>query len=245
MLSTSLLLMSGSAVPAGAARGQTDFSEWFALGSGCRAKFDIPGDVTKDLAPAPGIYPGYDRVRFHLPDFELTQDAQISPDRDFGRECSIRLKVLPPADEKIADVIAETEIEYSAFQSSKLTLATELKIGQQTIDASIEKPPLSVPDTSNKLPVILGSPLMSEQNSQPENAAQKPGTLFETLKCGEPKIIGLDLTWIVSNTSLAAHSKSNENDRATSATGPERLIARLGGSRMVDIFIKTERCVRE
>lgn len=219
------LLLTASSAPAGATGGINVYHEWFALGSGCRAKHDIAGDVTQEFLPASGVYPGYQRIRFHLPKMKLNADAQVAVNRNFGRECAIRLKVVPAPEKKISDVIAETSLTVTKPMDVKLTLASQLKIGQAVLDERKETLEEQVaPDTTTRN-VVLGNPVVV-----PKEPHLTAGILqeqaFASLKCGEPKIVGVDLTWI-------AETKLNK---------PRELSVSLGEGRTVDIFVKTEKC---
>ena len=220
---TPFLIISFFSTPAFSAS-PAAFSEWFALGSGCRAKFDIPGDVTQEISPVPSQHPGYQRIRFHLPKLHLNGSHQLKTGRDFGRECAIRLKVAPEATHKISDVIAETSLDIEKPKGVQLTVATELKIGQSIIDARQEILEAAASSTGRRKPITLGG--------KPNEALYKP------LQCGEPKIVGFDYTWIVSTTkkkpkNLAVNLAGNS--AGNSGANPSE-------NRVLDIFIKIEPC---
>src|SRR5262249_8962947 len=103
--------------------------EWFALGSGCRAKFDIPGDVTfEDRGePSKGIHAN----RLRLSAFALAGRPDLP--LQFVRDCGVRLGVFPPDDTLIRRVVARTRLFASKGPAGELELVEELKLGAQSL----------------------------------------------------------------------------------------------------------------
>jgi hypothetical protein len=189
------------------------FDEWFALGSGCRAKHDIVGDVRKSEQAPDDRYPGYRHLRFTINELTLDGTNQVKAGRDFGRECAVRLKAVPSKGFRITDIVAETEWEISKPQAIELVAAAELKLGQTTLD---QQAPKFSKDSNfqNK-----------QQQFTLKSTAATRGTLNE-LMCNEPKIVGFDYTWIA----------------RTDYEKPKNLQIQLSGEKVLDIFIKLEEC---
>ena len=178
-----------------------ELAQWFALGSGCRAKFDIPGDVIREDLPANPNYPGYQHIRFSIKQMALRGVSQVAAGRDFARECAIRLKVEPDSSQKISGIIAETKIAVSKPKGVSIVTSSELKLGQATLDLKRESVVLEA-DLKNAPYDIR---LITKNHAE-----------IEGLKCGEPKIAGFDYTWIAS-TSLPSPKElevSLSGDRA-------------------------------
>jgi hypothetical protein len=205
----------GFSLNAFASSESSKMNEWFALGSGCRAKFDIPGDVTmEDLGESKNL-PGYKHLRFKINNLVLDQSAQKSMDRDFGRECAIRLKVEPGNGLRIADVVADTALNISKSRAMKLTVASDLKLGQASLQNSRS-------DFESNVKVL---DLPKKISLKPTAASED---LLKNLQCGEPKIIGFDYTFIAS-------TKKPANN----------LEVKLDGDKTLDLHVKLEKCSGE
>jgi len=181
-------------------------NDWFALGSGCRAKSDIPGDVTKENLPADPMQPDLHRVRFHLDQLKLSSDTlgDKTPVK-FARECAVRLNINPPAGKKIVSVRARTAVREDKAAPVKLTVVSELKIGKSTLGRKLAEFP-------------AGSEVKGEARTIELAPGKEPGQDFPALECGEPKIIGFDYTWIAERSSAS-----------------DRVDATLAGDRTLDI----------
>jgi hypothetical protein len=92
----------GSSNPGTSAETLPLVREWFALGSGRRAKSDMPGDVTMDVVAGNSTQSNRHQYTFHLDQFRLTSARRLSdaPVR-FAKECAIRLAVQPPKGKRI------------------------------------------------------------------------------------------------------------------------------------------------
>lgn len=162
----------------------TVLNHWFALGSGCRAKDDVPGDVTMELLPPDPLRPNIHRARFHLDRLHL--DSGALSDKSllkFARECSVRLNINPPPGKKVVGVKATTGIAVEKPQGTKLTVLSELKIGNTTLGHDESAFPSDTIVQSKKSVVELAPGTRMEER-------------FPALTCAEPKIIGFNYTWM-------------------------------------------------
>lgn len=188
-------------------------NHWFALGSGCRAKDDLAGDVTMELLPQDPMRPDVYRARFHLDRFHL--DPGVLSDKSllkFARECSIRLNINPPAGKKVTKVTATTGVNVDKQEGTKLTVLSELKIGNATLGRQESKfeTSESVQSKESVVTLVPGTKL-DEQ--------------FPVLSCAEPKIIGFNYTWIA------------ERSAAT-----EDVAVQLSGAKTLDIEAELSSC---
>lgn len=163
-------------------------NRWFALGSGCRAKDDLPGDVTMEMLPQDPMRPNAYRARFHLDRLHLAPSLLADTSTlKFARECSIRLNINPPAGKKVTKVTATTGVAVDKPEGPKLTVLSELKIGNATLgrQESTFATSESVQSKESAITLVPGAKL-DEQ--------------FPVLACAEPKIIGFNYTWIAERT---------------------------------------------
>ena len=158
-------------------------NDWFALGSGCRAKSDLPGNVRMETLASDPSRPNIYRVKFIFNGFELKGDTAERQVTQFARECAVRLNINPPQGKKIVDIRAETAIVASKDLGATLDVNAELKIGstslgyvRRTLAVNSRSQPLE-----EKIELASGS---SKDNSLP------------ALGCGEAKVIGFDYSWI-------------------------------------------------
>lgn len=178
--------------------------EWFALGSGCRARSSAPGDVTVEHLPADPARPNVTRVRFHLDAMKL-ESATRAPGSSskFARECSIRLNVNPPPGMKVTRVAARTSLATSKAPGVSLTEQTELLLGRTVLARRL--------DALATGEAVRGR--VEDVSLAPGAADAEP---FPVLACAESKIIGLNLTWI-------AERSSAEDDVEVSLAGARTL----------------------
>ncbi len=188
-------------------------NRWFALGSGCRAKDDLPGDVTMELLPPESAQPNSFRARFHLGSLRLAP-AELSDKTllKFARECSIRLNINPPPGKKITKVTATTGYAVDKPAGAKVTILNELKIGNSTLgrhEATFMNDE-SVSEKAKSVSLVPGTRL------------DEP---FPVLSCAEPKIIGFNYTWL------------GERTQASST-----LDVQLSGAKTLDIEAELSAC---
>ena len=159
-------------------------NEWFALGSGCRAKADLPGNVKMEPLPQDPNRPNSYRVKFTFLDFQLKSDTADTKTMQFAKECAVRIAINPPSGKRISEVKATTSIVASKGTGATLDISSELKIGstslgtvRKTLASSAKSEPVD-----ERIELASGS---SKDTSLPE------------LSCGEGKVIGFDYSWIV------------------------------------------------
>lgn len=182
-------------------------NKWFALGSGCKSKQEEVGDVTVSDVPLDAKQPNTYRMKFHLPKYELNFPALDPKTKKLGnataRECAIRLNINPPAGKTIKTVTATTALTSSKTAGVELTTYVGLKLGVVTIGSALTKH--EMPDSfTNKQEEVVLVP------------GRKPEEMFPELKCGEPKIIGVDFTFMARG--------ENTNGKASAALAGEKVL---------------------
>lgn len=161
-------------------------NDWFALGSGCRARSDLAGNVEVKMRSDRGHSTGIHAARFFFKNFNLAE-SNIGRDlRQFGRECAIRLNINPPPGKKILALHAQTKFVIRKSQGYALDLLTELKLGP--VSLGLDRQKFLVSDVQDYRPHAVSL-----------SAGHGLATGLPQLGCGEPKIIGFDYSWIVSD----------------------------------------------
>ena len=158
-------------------------NDWFALGSGCRARSDLAGNVTMEETPAFGGGSQRYKAKFLFKGFSL-HGAKADPGSvRFGRECAIRLNINPPLGKKIHAIRAYTKLMVEKPSGLALDLLSELKLGPTSLGR--EQYNLSNEEKwqSRALTIELAGASGSKES-------------FPQLGCSEPKIIGFDYSWI-------------------------------------------------
>lgn len=161
-----------------------EIRDWFALGSGCRARPpEIPGDVALELL-TPLDKPGQYAVKVRLPKYGIRREDewfQVAP--EFARECGVRLAVYPAAGMKLRDVVAQPSFQIDKPEGSKVRLRSRLVVGDATLSAHEQW--LEAPEVASH--AVRTMKLHSDRGQ----------SVFEGLKCEQPKVIGLDLSTAV------------------------------------------------
>jgi hypothetical protein len=161
------------------------FGDWFALGSGCKAKFDLPESDVSVMFHGPSD--GGDWVhhaRFRLEKFELYANGQPTK---LARECAIRLNLNPPPHARIVSVRAETSVESEKPKAADLVLFSELRIGNTPLARTSQH-------------FDAKGPRRKTAESFDLSSGKDPAMPMPELGCGEPKILGFDFTWIADGT---------------------------------------------
>jgi hypothetical protein len=158
-------------------------NDWFALGSGCRAKFDLPGNVRMEGVPATQSASDTYQAKFVFKDFALTQSVAPESLAKFGRECAVRLNINPPAGKKIVGIKAITSVVASKEPGPQLDLLAELKLGSISLGNAQAKLSDASRVRQREEVIELQADALSKEK-------------FPQLGCGEPKIIGFDYSWI-------------------------------------------------
>jgi hypothetical protein len=197
------------------------FVDWFALGSGCRARPTEAGDVEIEHLPIFRTDPLRHSVRFHMPKYQLAlegaagepADAADSGARTAGaRQCAIRLAVTPARGFRIHDVRAHTRVVVRRGVDSELRVIEELKHGNDPIAASRSPYAAGMGPGDIDTEVHLGTDLPN-------------GTRPSETPCSEPKLVVYDFTWI----------------GKLGASG-EPIRVDLGGDKTLDVDVIMEPC---
>lgn len=162
---------------------QEVFRDWIALGSGCRGRFDMDGDVTLERMTVPGARDIH-RVQLRFARFRLST-AEREPDEplNFARECAVRIQLGPPPGKRIQRVTARTGVASTKSKGAKLILLGNLELGAVTIGRKL-------------LVYEPGTEHGAKEDSFDLASGSKPEEVLPPLSCGEGKIVGFDYTWI-------------------------------------------------
>lgn len=178
------LLLVGSSQTAWAS-GKPVLNDWFALGSGCRARSDLIGDVEMKLQPDRDNPQRIYAAKFFLKNLRFDEVHKSTNATRFGLECAIRLNINPPPGKKIVSLHAQTKMAVAKNLGYELDLLAELKLGPISLGQKTRKFGVADVQDSKLYKVLL-------------SAGKNSATELPQLGCGEPKIIGFDYSWIVS-----------------------------------------------
>lgn len=157
-------------------------NEWFALGSGCRAKHDQPGTVTMDYLGSDPKDPMTHLVRFTLGSYELDGDKPVRTNPTFARECAMRMSVTLPTNTQVKAVAAEAGAQIRVKSKPvKLQVASQFHLG-----ASIVASKIDVHE--------VGKDLKNYEHRLDLKAVKGVDKDFPDQVCGSPKVVGLDLS---------------------------------------------------
>jgi hypothetical protein len=194
-----LLSVLAIAVVASSAHGSTKpvLNDWFALGSGCRAKSDLVGNVRMEgVASEEGLSDTY-KAKFIFKDFALRGEVMDPSLKKFGRECAVRLNINPPPGKRIVGIRAQTKISSAKDTGPTLDILSELKLGAVSLGKVQQKLDGSARVTAREDSVDL----------EAGSGASEP---LPQLGCGEAKIIGFDYSWIATRNEKQKGSMSVE-----------------------------------
>lgn len=198
-----LAALAGSVSTATIAATKPVLNDWFALGSGCRAKSDLSGNVRMEQLPADPAHPEVYRVKFTFTGFELhgnTADKQVA---QFARECAVRLNLNPPAGKKLVELRAKTSVTAGKDVGAALDLLAELKLGSASLGTVRKTLDANARTAAQEDAIDLAS-------------GTKSGQPLPSLGCGEAKIIGFDYSWIARREKQEISSLSVELGREKS-----------------------------
>ena len=157
-------------------------ADWFALGSGCKAKKGGPGDVTMEFLGADKKDPNVYTIRFHLPSYKLDGTKPFRPTNPtFARECALRVSIDLPEKTWVKHISGNTKILYTKGADVKLQLAAQLHLGAQTVASNIQVHEAGKEQkrAEQEITVAAGA---GESSPLPEQV------------CGSAKIAGFDLS---------------------------------------------------
>ncbi len=157
------------------------FGDWFALGSGCRARASESGDVVATVLPTLRTDPSRHAMRFDLPAFHLSVDSAAAEPVGVS-ECAIRLAVTPPSGSRIHDVRARTRILARRGTDSDLQINEQLRLGSDSIGAA-------------NLTYRAGSGRRSVEQDVNLGTDLADGVRPPQTECGAAKLVAYDFTW--------------------------------------------------
>jgi hypothetical protein len=158
-------------------------NDWFALGSGCRAKSNLPGNVYMKNLGRDHLHPDIYRVEFTFQDLNLKGDSAPQSVLIFARECAIRLNINPPKNRKLVSLRARTEVVTNKDKGIDLNTDSELILGS-----------ISLASTKN----TAGHQTLVQNTIEKIELASDgtTGSVMPNLGCGEAKIAGFNYSWI-------------------------------------------------
>lgn len=181
--------------------------DWGVLGNGCKkttaqvaggSALDVGAmrDVATEKSASGKDIPQKSslEITLSLPDYELLLTPKErkpnqkpkagGPDADsLASECSFRAGIYPPAGKRIKNVVARTRMEASKAKESQLLTYARLKIGADPI-GSLTKPFES------------GAPLSAWREEIELLPGRNPEEAMPEIRCGEEKLLQLDLGFI-------------------------------------------------
>ena len=194
------------------------FTEWLALGSGCRAKHNLAGDVLRRHSP-PSASPFSHVILFELPHYAMTTSVprgtatpQERPPLAFAKECALRITLEPGAHRRIKNVSAQTTLTLSKPAGTLAAALVELKLGAQSLSSklfSFSKEDIFV----RRQEEIVLFPGKGSTETMPN------------LGCGEAKILGIDYSF------QSQRSRSEDEVHMS-----------LGGDKTLKVTVDTEAC---
>jgi len=189
------------------------FSDWVALGSGCRAKPGEAGDVTMESKVSQGDGSETFAMTFQLDQFHLARNEEPSaPPLAFARECSIRIRFGPPQGKRIQRISARTEVVSNKSRAGKLTLLSQLSLGAVTVARE----------------VVVHEPGRAHQGLEHTfdlSPTAETEVALRAVSCSEGKIIGFDYTWL-----------------AEPETATDDVSVRLSGDRILVVDVELASC---
>ncbi len=162
-------------------------TEWFALGSGCRAKHDAPGDVQVQFESSTFGSTFQVSLKFSLPKYSLDGANPINKEHPtFARECALRSAIKVPAGQKIRALRTNIPFVFSKDSGAKAQLAAQLHLGNSAVASKVSEIPLQAKVEHQKENIALNASnqLLAATSSEP----------FPPQECGAAKIVGLDLS---------------------------------------------------
>ncbi len=158
--------------------GKLEVKEWFALGSGCRARFNQPGDVTFSISPHPS-QTSTTRLQFRLPNYALDGTKPIRADHPtFARECALRMSVFPAPGTRIREIRNAAALTIRKDLGVKLQISTQMLLG----DLVIAQKQIALEKERNLFQHREDLSLVANSLAD-SNAA-----------CGVPRVLGVDLS---------------------------------------------------
>lgn len=166
-----------------------ELRDWLAFGSGCRSRASAPGDVDLHVfedPDAPGIY----RFHFNLAHYGITpSDPLLAQVPAFARECGIRLAIYPKPGSKLANVTTRPVYHVDKGLGPEVRLRSRLFTGNSLLGLFEKR-------------FAVTQSVSAQQEETSWQTGENAVTVFESLACEQPKIVGLDLSVAVIRSQL-------------------------------------------
>jgi len=162
-------------------------NNWFALGSGCRARHDLAGDVKLEKFQEKKDDSEVYGAKIYFEKFQLSSDTpSLRSPLLYGKECSVRININPPPGKRLKRLIAVSNVAASKNADSDLLLNGELKLGTLSLgNERLEYEKARVLDREVS-PIFIDTQLAKLKGTEE----------MPVLGCGEAKIIGFDFTFV-------------------------------------------------
>lgn len=177
-----------------------EVKDWFAFGSGCRGRANNIGDVRMEVIKDKNVKNRYQLI-FSMGSYSLNGEDPVNKEKPtFARECSLRYSAYPKPFYKVKRVKVETDFILTKAKGAKASFRARLMTGagslgdwrkEYTEKDTIKEKSLSVSLSPDK----NGNRLLSSNN------------------CGDPKIIGADLTLLNKRKSFKEKIKMTHGKR--------------------------------
>lgn len=168
--------------------------DWSAMGSGCRGRLlESKGNVSLSSKPLGPPFLNRYQLRLVLEKFRLESPVpadQGKTNLEFARDCAIRIALNPPAGKKIADVGVSSMYYLTKNEQSELKTMGKLTLGMATLGES-------------RVDFSKREAFATMYRDLHLSAGRSHSALNE-VKCGQAKLLGIDLILYVDRDSEAA-----------------------------------------
>ena len=193
------------------------YGDWYALGSGCKARKSAPGNVSFEGLASPGA-PNVVRGQFRLNDYKLESPPEnAKTSMTFARECSLRIGINPPEGKRIKSASARTKIVFSKAAKVNLQIQGLLYLGGDIVGKNYEEFPSGdvISNREQEVVVVSGKSTDSPGTETPVNE----------IPCGQSSLFGYDFTFI-----------AGRNEKSDSA------LIKLAGDKLLEFAVELEPC---
>jgi hypothetical protein len=160
--------------------------EWFALGSGCKAKHNQPGDVSLTTLSKKSD-PNAFSLTFRMTNYRLEGDKPVNPkNATFARECALRAAVEIPSGKRIRSLRSQVAFVTTKGVGTKVQLAAQAHLGNTIVDSEI------ITEDSSKNLHNQNQTLSLFATAQ--SSLLVSDTPFPSQTCGAAKLVGLDIS---------------------------------------------------
>ncbi len=159
--------------------------DWSALGSGCHGQLDErDGNVTLDATPPIPPFLNRHRLRFMVKNLKLESPVpkdQGQTNLEFARDCAIRVALNPLPGKKIVSIEADSAFNLSKPMQTDMKTMAQLTLGMDTLGTTIVNYDQAEAFTNVKKAFHIDTDALETRK------------LLSEIKCGQAKIMGLDL----------------------------------------------------